>query len=97
MTLRPARTNLANTLLREGIQDDYRRRLADYLQIPVNASDQAIHELIEIGFTASLVQKLCLQDTIQPGQRDAIISARVLSIRLSQNQRLSLDESGRLF
>lgn len=93
----PTRTLLTNRLQREEIQDDYRRRLTGYLQVPIDTSDQAFHELIEAGFTASLMQTLCLQDTIQPRQRDAIISARALSIRLSQNQRLTLDESDRLF
>lgn len=91
------RAHLTNRLQREEIQDDYRRRLTGYLQVPIDTSDQAFHELIEAGFTASLMQTLCLQDTIQPRQRDAIISARALSIRLSQNQRLTLDESDRLF
>lgn len=93
----PTRAHLTNRLQREEIQGDYRRRLTGYLQVPIDTSDQALHVLIEAGFTASLMQKLCLQDTIQPRQRDAIISARALSIRLSKNQRLSLDESDRLF
>ena len=45
-------------VLRESVYRAYRTRLGVLLPIPIDASDQAIHELIEAGFLAANVLSL---------------------------------------
>ena len=83
--------------LREELYQAYRLLLDAYLHIPAQASDQAIHELIEAGFPANSLQVLCDQGVMSPGERDRIIPYRTFKTRLVSNQRLKADESDRMY
>jgi putative toxin-antitoxin system antitoxin component (TIGR02293 family) len=67
------------------------------LQIPTDASDQLIHELIELGFPAERVKAMADDGLISPLERDHIIPLKTLKSRLSRGQPLTVDESDRLF
>lgn len=75
----------------------YRARLGVFLPIPIDASDQDIHELIEEGFLAASVKLLCDRGTLSDAERDHIIPLKPLKKRLADGQRLSVDQSDRLF
>ncbi|WP_434768065.1 antitoxin Xre/MbcA/ParS toxin-binding domain-containing protein [Pseudomonas triticicola] len=83
--------------LREDFYQAYRMRLETYLHIPPQASDQAIHELIEAGFPANSLQVLCDQGIINPAELDRIVPYRTFKKRLASNQRLKVDESDRMY
>ncbi|TKJ72407.1 antitoxin [Pseudomonas sp. CFBP13508] len=82
---------------REDSKRAYRLRLEQSLHIPIDASDQDIHDLIEAGFPASIVNHLYDHGTISVEARDLIISLKALKTKLMLNQRLTVDESDRLF
>lgn len=75
----------------------YRRALNTYLPIPPDATEHAIHELIETGFSASHLQALCDQEKILPAMQERVIPLKTLVSRCKENQSLSLEESDRLF
>ncbi|APC18313.1 antitoxin [Pseudomonas frederiksbergensis] len=75
----------------------YRVRLETLLHIPVDASDQDIHELIEAGFSATSVKTLCDLGALSPVACSHIISLNTLNTRLARGQHLSVSESDRLF
>jgi len=75
----------------------YRSRLYTLLQIPIDASDQRIHELIEVGFLAVRLKAMADEGVISPFERDHIIPLEMLENRLSRGQALTVDESDRLF
>ncbi len=83
--------------LREELYQAYRMRLETYLHVPAQASDQAIHELIEAGFPANSLQVLCDQGIISAAARDRIIPYRTFKVRLASNQHLKADESDRMY
>ena len=58
---------------REPFYIAYRERLEALLLIPVGASDQEIHELIDIGFPCNRVSRLCESGMISSSMRDQII------------------------
>ncbi|WP_229635654.1 antitoxin Xre/MbcA/ParS toxin-binding domain-containing protein [Pseudomonas syringae] len=68
-----------------------------FLQIPSTASDKHIREQIHRGFPAAAVVTLFDSGAIDSSTRDRIIPLRTLNRRLTQSQRLTHDESGRLF
>ena len=80
-------------ILRENAYGAYRVRLEVLLQIPTDASDRDIHELIEAGFSAGHVKALCDFGRMSPLEHDHIISPKALKTK----QRLTVDESDRLF
>jgi putative toxin-antitoxin system antitoxin component (TIGR02293 family) len=84
-------------VMREGAYRAYRTRLGVFLPIPIDASDQDIHELIEAGFLAASVKLLCDRGTLSDAGRDQIIQLKTLKKRLANGQRLSVDQSDRLF
>ncbi|MFY0727292.1 antitoxin Xre/MbcA/ParS toxin-binding domain-containing protein [Pseudomonas sp. NFX15] len=84
-------------VLRENAYCAYRVRLEALLHIPTDASDQAIHELIEAGFSADSVKALCELGAISPLERDQIIPFKALKTKLARGQRLTVEESDRLF
>jgi putative toxin-antitoxin system antitoxin component (TIGR02293 family) len=84
-------------VMREGAYRAYRARLGVFLPIPIDASDQAIHELIEAGFLAASVKLLCDRGTLSADGCDQIIPLKTLKKRLADGQRLSVDQSDRLF
>jgi putative toxin-antitoxin system antitoxin component (TIGR02293 family) len=75
----------------------YRARLEVFLPIPIDASDQDIHELIEAGFLAASVKLLCDLGTLSDAGRDHIIPLKPFKKRLADGHRLSVDQSDRLF
>lgn len=75
----------------------YRRALNTYLPIPPDATEHAIHELIEAGFSASHLQALCDQGKILPAMQERVIPLKTLVSRCKESQSLSLEESDRLF
>lgn len=83
--------------LQEELYQAYRMRLEAYLHVPAQASDQAIHELIEAGFPANSLQVLCDQGIISAAARDRIIPYRTFKMRLASNQHLKADESDRMY
>ena len=84
-------------VLRDDAYHAYRIRLEASLNIPSNASDQDIHEMIVAGFSASMIMSLCDVGTISPEERDRIIPLKMLKTKLVSNQLLTVDESDRLF
>ncbi|PKH39736.1 antitoxin [Pseudomonas sp. 43NM1] len=84
-------------ILRENAYGAYRVRLEVLLQIPTDASDRDIHELIEAGFSAGNVKALCDFGRMSPLEHDQIISPKALKTKLARGQRLTVDESDHLF
>ncbi len=84
-------------VMRESAYRAYRARLGVFLPIPIDASDQDIHELIEVGFLATSVKLLCDRGTLSDVGRDQIIPLKTLKKRLANGQRLNLNQSDRLF
>lgn len=83
--------------LRAETHTAYRRALNTYLPIPPDATEHAIHELIEAGFSASHLQAICDQEKILPAMQERVIPLKTLVSRCKENQSLSLEESDRLF
>ena len=75
----------------------YRIQLEVLLNIPASASDQDIHNLIVVGFSADTIKTLCDIGTLNPTARNEIIALKTLKTRLARGQQLSLNESDRLF
>lgn len=84
-------------VMRESAYRAYRARLGVFLPIPSDASDQEIHELIYAGFLAANVKLLCERGTLSAPGRDQIISLKTLKKRLANGQRLTVNQSDRLF
>ena len=84
-------------VLRDDAYHAYRIRLEASLNIPSNASDQDIHDMIVAGFSASMIMSLCDAGTLSPEERDRIIPLKTLKTKLVSNQLLTVDESDRLF
>jgi uncharacterized protein (DUF2384 family) len=84
-------------VLRERAYRAYRARLGVFLSIPIDASDQAIHALVEAGFLAANVKVLCDRGTLSVAGRDQIIPLKTLKRKLASGQRLSVGQSDRLF
>ncbi|MGV6953156.1 antitoxin Xre/MbcA/ParS toxin-binding domain-containing protein [Pseudomonas chlororaphis] len=102
IVLRPLRSSSPGRLwLAEALRDEayraYRNRLETFLHIPTDATDQTIHEMIEAGLSASSIKTLCDLGTLSPEERDRIIPLKTLKTKLVSNQRLTVDESDRLF
>ncbi|QXI31539.1 DUF2384 domain-containing protein [Pseudomonas vanderleydeniana] len=83
--------------LREETHRAYRQALEAYLQIPVAASEHAIHSLIEAGFSIACMHALCERGIILPAEQEGVISGKTLLVRGKENPSLSPDESDRLF
>lgn len=84
-------------VMRESAYRAYRARLGVFLPIPIDASDQDIHELIEAGFFAASVKLLCDLGILIGVGRDQIIPLKTLKKRLASGQRLTVNQSDRLF
>ncbi len=84
-------------VMREPAYATYRLRLEYLLQIPTDASELEIHEIIQFGFEADRLMKLCDQGDVTPLERDQIIPLKTLKTRVAKDQRLTVDESDRLF
>ncbi len=102
IVLRPTRGTtslrpLCAGVLRDDAYHADRIRPEASLHIPSDDSDQDIHEMIEAGFSASLINALGEAGTISAEERDRIIPLKTLKSKLSSNQRLTVSESDRLF
>ncbi|VVO02952.1 antitoxin Xre/MbcA/ParS toxin-binding domain-containing protein [Pseudomonas fluorescens] len=84
-------------VMREPAYAAYRIRLESLLQIPTDASELEIHEIIQFGFAADRLMKLCDQGDVTPLERDQIIPLKTLKTRIAKDQKLTVDESDRLF
>lgn len=84
-------------VMRESAYRAYRARLGVFLPIPIGASDQDIHELIEAGFLAASVKVLSDRGKLSVAGRDQIIPLKTLKKRLANGQRLTVNQSDRLF
>ena len=84
-------------VMREPAYSAYRIRLESLLQIPTDASELEIHEIIQFGFDAGRLMKLCDQGDVTPLERDRIIPLKTLKTRVAKDQKLTVDESDRLF
>jgi len=67
------------------------------LQIPVDASEQEIHRLIDAGFPATTLKTLSELGQICPAECDQILSPKTLATLLARGQRLTVGESDQLF
>lgn len=76
---------------------NYRVRMASLLLIPLVASDHDIHERIELGFPASVMERLVDLGAIDLITRNRIVPFRTFKRRLADDQRLTRNESNRLF
>nr|WP_254176676.1 antitoxin Xre/MbcA/ParS toxin-binding domain-containing protein [Pseudomonas fluorescens]ARJ57971.1 hypothetical protein [Pseudomonas fluorescens] len=101
IVLTPTRGTSVQSVFAGVLRDDayhaYRIRLETSLNIPSNASDQDIHDMIVAGLSASMIMSLCDVGTISPEERDRIIPLKTLKTQLVSNQLLTVDESDRLF
>lgn len=84
-------------IMRQPTYGVYRSRLQALLQIPDDASEMEIHILIQGGFTAKTVMKLVEQGDVTTFERDQIIPLKTLKTRIAKDQRLTVDESDRLY
>jgi putative toxin-antitoxin system antitoxin component (TIGR02293 family) len=84
-------------VMRGDIYRAYRERLVRLLQIPLGATDQNIHHLIEAGFVVDRIKVLCQPGTSSPLQLDQIIPLATLEPGLSYDQKLTIYESNHLF
>lgn len=75
----------------------YRLRLEALLDIPREYPDQNIQDSVVAGLSPICVTKLCELGKISPEERNQIIALNTLKDRLARHQRLTVDESGRLF
>lgn len=75
----------------------YRTRLHALLEIPEDATEMQIHTRIVAGFPARRLAELCEQGDVPAIVRDWTIPPRTLKTRLSRGERLTVDESDRLF
>ncbi len=82
---------------REEARAAYRRQLHALLGIPEDATELQMHELVVAGFPARDVAGLCEQGGVPVGVRDWIISPRTHKRRAVAGQRLTGEESDRLF
>ena len=83
-------------IMREPAYGAYRARLHALLQIPTDASDLEIHDIIQVGFASGRLVALCEQGELTPLERDQIIPLKTLKTRVAKDQNLTVDESDRL-
>lgn len=84
-------------MLREAGYATYRSRLKTLLGIPMDATENQIHDRIVDGFPANRLLELCEKGEMTPLERDQIIPLRTLKTRLAKGQALTIAESDRLF
>jgi len=82
---------------RESANAAYRLRLQALLGIPLDAPDQDVHELVDAGFSAAVVEAFCYSVKAGAKLQNQVISLRTLRARLAGGQRLTVHESDRLF
>lgn len=86
-----------SAVMRDAEYAAYRVKLKEWLGIPIDATDNQIHEQIVAGFPTSRLIVLSEQGYLSLAERNQIIPLRILKIRLGKNQLLITNESDRLF
>jgi putative toxin-antitoxin system antitoxin component (TIGR02293 family) len=84
-------------IMGENAYRTYRIKLDAYLNIPLEASEQEIHKIIEAGFFVACVTALSRRGGLTLRQRNRISSLKSLELRLGFAQRLTTKESDNLF
>lgn len=84
-------------LLPENAYGTYRARLEAFLNIPMDASDQDIHQLIERGFPATALKAMCEVGRVGPAESEQILPSGTFAKRLALGQKLTVVESDLLF
>lgn len=87
----------ANDLLRAQADDRYRSRMQVLLNIPVDATAQQIHEMIDAGFEVNSVAAMRDSGLIDLAIQDAIFPTRTLKMKLANGERLTTSQSDHLF
>lgn len=87
----------ATDVLRAQADDRYRNRMKDLLDIPVHATAQQIHEIIDAGFEATTLKAMSDLGFISPGTLDAILPTPALKLKLARGERLTASQSDHLF
>lgn len=82
---------------RDALHKSYRSLLEAYLHISSEASDLAIHEAIESGFSAVVLQALCDEGVLRPTDREWIVPSRVFRACLKDDVPFDAGASDRLF
>lgn len=75
----------------------YRARLQTLVQIPIEATDQAIHEMIAARFPAQVLVTLFDTGSLSREACQIIMSTQTLKLRARSRERLSVSESDRLY
>lgn len=75
----------------------YRNLLQAFLEIPIQATDLAIHNQVQARLPPALLKKLVDAGLFSREACETIISSRALNVRLRRHQLLSVNESDRLF
>lgn len=73
------------------------RRLHELLEIPEDTTELQMHKRIVAGCPARLLMDLCEQGDVPASVSDWVVSPRRLNRRVREEQRLTADESDKLF
>jgi putative toxin-antitoxin system antitoxin component (TIGR02293 family) len=84
-------------VLRAQADDSYRNRMKVLLNIPVDATTQQIHEIIDAGVEATTLTAMSDLGLISPGTLNAILPTPALKTKLATGERLTASQSDHLF
>ncbi len=84
-------------VLRAQADDSYRNRMKVLLNIPVDATAQQIHEMIDAGFEATALTAMSDLGLISSGTLDAILPTPTITTKLATGERLTASQSDHLF
>lgn len=84
-------------VVRAQADDSYRNRIKALLDIPVDATAQQIHEIIDAGLEATTITAMSDLGLINPGTQDTILPTQALKIKLTTGERLTASQSDHLF
>lgn len=87
----------ATDILRTQADVSYRNRMKVLLNIPVDATAQQIHEIIDAGLEATTLTAMSDLGLISPATLDAICPTPVLKPQLATGERLTASQSDHLF
>ncbi|TDV47458.1 putative toxin-antitoxin system antitoxin component (TIGR02293 family) [Pseudomonas helmanticensis] len=77
--------------------DSYRNRMKVLLNIPVDATAQQIHEIIDAGVEATTLTAMSDLGLISPGTLNAILPTPTLKTKLATGERLTASQSDHLY
>ncbi|WP_256589029.1 antitoxin Xre/MbcA/ParS toxin-binding domain-containing protein [Pseudomonas sp. HMWF021] len=84
-------------VLRTQADDSYRNRMKVLLNIPVDATAQQIHEIIDAGVEATTLTAMSDLGLISPGTLNAILPTPALKTMLATGERLTASQSDHLY